>query len=286
MELYIVDAFTDQIFGGNQAGVVILGNSENFPEASVMQRIAAELKHSETAFVKEVNQNTFHIRYFTPNNEIELCGHATISSFTVLRNEKHLAVGDYKLITLAGTLHIVIEAECIWMEMTEGKLIMQFSPSESIELYHAFGLSIQDKPEQLYPCIVSTGLSDILLPVSSKEKLNQALQNRNEVIEVSKKYNVVGIHMFSYEATAEATAFCRNFAPLYDIDEEAATGTSNGALSYYLSSMSLINKMDINRFIQGERMGKPSVILSKISDSNTIYIGGNAVISVNGYLRV
>ncbi len=115
MELFIVDAFTNQIFGGNQAGVVILSNSEDFPDASVMQKIAAELKHSETAFVKEVNHNTFKIRYFTPNNEIELCGHATISSFTVLRNEKKLNIGDYVLQTLAGNFNIVVATEYIWM---------------------------------------------------------------------------------------------------------------------------------------------------------------------------
>ncbi len=170
--------------------------------------------------------------------------------------------------------------------MAKGELLKQLTPSESIEIYHAFGLNFQDMPELLSPCIVSTGLSDILLPVNCKEKLNQAVLNRNEVIEISKKYNVIGIHMYFYEATPEVTAFCRNFAPLYDIDEESATGTSNGALTYYLSKMNFINKKDENSFIQGECMGKPSVIRSRINNNNTIYIGGNAVISVNGYIRV
>lgn len=92
--------------------------------------------------------------------------------------------------------------------------------------------------------------------------------------------------MFYYEAAQETTAFCRNFAPLYDIDEEAATGTSNGALTYYLSMMDLINKNTENIFIQGEAMGKPSTIRSRINDNNTIYIGGDAIVSVSGNLRI
>lgn len=286
MELFIVDAFTNQIFGGNQAGVVILGDNETFPKASVMQKIAAELKHSETAFVKQENHNTFKIRFFTPSNEIELCGHATISSFTVLRDEKKLDTGEYVLKTLAGDFRIIVSSEYTWMEMAKGELLKELTPSESIEIYQAFGLSIMDMPENLSPCIVSTGLSDILLPVNSKEKLNMAVLNRNEVINISKKYNVIGIHMYSYEAAPDVTAFCRNFAPLYDIDEESATGTSNGALTFYLSKMKCISDKDENSFIQGECMGKPSVIHSRINNNNTIYIGGNAVISVNGYIRV
>jgi PhzF family phenazine biosynthesis protein len=285
MEIFIVDAFTNQLFGGNQAGVVILGRNEAFPEEAVMQKIAAELKHSETAFVKEINPNTFQIRYFTPNNEIELCGHATISSFTVLRNEKKLAPGDYMIHTLAGNYSIIIEADQIWMEMAKGELLKRLTKEESIEIYEALGLHIHDKPEDLSPCIVSTGLSDILLPVGSKENLNLAKLNRNAVIEISKKYNVVGIHMFYYAGVSEATAFCRNFAPLYDIDEEAATGTSNGALTFYLSTMGLIKEKEESIFVQGESMGKPSVIRSRIVDSHTIYIGGNAVISISGKLH-
>ncbi len=285
MELFIADAFTNQIFGGNQAGVVLLGEKDDFPDAAVMQKVAAELKHSETAFVKAVGNSRYNIKYFTLMDEIDLCGHATISAFTVLRKEKKLEKGNYMLDTKAGSFSIEVAADLVWMEMARGKLINELTKEESIEIYRAFGLNLQDKPDAFEPCIVSSGLADILLPVKSRESLGLAVSNGVEVLRLSKKHEVAGIYMFCYEGLPEATAYCRNFAPLYGIEEEAATGTSNGALTYYLDRMGLLPKDGENIFIQGESMGKPSEIHSRIRNSR-IDIGGNAVISVKGNIRI
>ena len=85
MRYYVVDAFTDQPFGGNPAGVVLL-ESERFPEEKLMLQIAAELRYSETAFIRRHSDKEFTIRYFTPKAEVELCGHATIASFYLLHH--------------------------------------------------------------------------------------------------------------------------------------------------------------------------------------------------------
>jgi len=92
MKYYIVDAFTDQPFGGNPAGVVLL-DSNAFPEEGLMLHIAAELRYSETAFIQRHSDNEFTIRYFTPKAEVDLCGHATIASFFML-HQKGLASGQ------------------------------------------------------------------------------------------------------------------------------------------------------------------------------------------------
>ena len=84
MRIFVCDAFSSEVFKGNQAGVVILDEKENYPDENFMKNIAAELKHSETAFVKKIDNKTFKIRYFTPTDEVELCGHATISVFSTL----------------------------------------------------------------------------------------------------------------------------------------------------------------------------------------------------------
>ena len=82
MKIYVMDAFAARLFGGNQAGVAL-------PEGDVsdetMRLIAAELKHSETAFVRPQEDGSVDLRYFTPAGEVELCGHATIASFALLR---------------------------------------------------------------------------------------------------------------------------------------------------------------------------------------------------------
>ncbi|MBR1949574.1 MAG: PhzF family phenazine biosynthesis protein, partial [Bacteroidales bacterium] len=77
MKLYITEAFSSTPFGGNQAGVVLLGENEPFPSEETMIRSAAELRYSETALVKQKSCRDFETRYFTPYSEVELCGHAT-----------------------------------------------------------------------------------------------------------------------------------------------------------------------------------------------------------------
>ena len=76
MKFYIVDAFTETTFGGNPAGVVILPEGADFPSDEVMVKTAAELRYSETAFIKKLGEKEFQIRYFTPAAEVDLCGHA------------------------------------------------------------------------------------------------------------------------------------------------------------------------------------------------------------------
>ena len=104
MKYYIVDAFTDQPFGGNPAGVALL-DGEIFPEDSLMRQIAAELRYSETAFVRRDSGKEFTVRYFTPMAEVELCGHATIASFALLHRELGIT-GQCLCHTNAGNISV------------------------------------------------------------------------------------------------------------------------------------------------------------------------------------
>ena len=281
MELYVADAFTTVRFSGNQAGVALLGAGE-FPAESLMRALAGELKHSETAFVKQTGPKAFHIRYFTPAEEVDLCGHATIAAFTVLRDTGAIAPGDYALHTRSGDLEIGVGADAVWMDMAAPQDGRSFSEVEQEELYAAYGLTLADRPEGLEPQAVSTGLMDILLPVKDLETLERAEQNEAQVTRLSERYSVVGVHMFC-PRTSDAAAHCRNFAPLYAIPEEAATGTSNGALTYYLFRRGLIQAGADNRFVQGEKMGKPSEILSRITEDENgikVRVGGRALITL------
>ena len=281
MELYIVDAFANQRFSGNQAGVALLGAGP-FPEEALMRALAGELKHSETAFVRQTGEKSFHIRYFTPAEEVDLCGHATIAAFTALRDTGAVGPGDYALHTRSGDLTIQVGTESVWMDMappTDGR---GFSEEEQAELYAAYGLSLADRPGGLEAQAVSTGLMDILLPVKDLAALSRAEQNEGEVTRLSERYGVVGVHMFC-AGTADATAHCRNFAPLYAIPEESATGTSNGALTYYLYRRGKVAAGAENRFVQGEKMGKPSEILTRLlvtEEGFKVQVGGRAVLTL------
>lgn len=286
MQLFIVDAFTDHIFGGNQAGVVLLREEQAFAEDALMQTIAAELKHSETAFVKRIDSDTYQLRYFTPEGEVPLCGHATVSAFTVLREQGMIACGSFLAQTAAGALRVSVEPDKIWLEMPQGEIVKTLSQQESEQIYAAYQIRATDQLPGLLPCIVNAGLPDILLPVGSKDALDHATQNRDEVIRLSQELGLVGIHMFFCPPEGDPTAYCRNFAPLFGIDEESATGTSNAALTYFLRKQNRIQPSQVNTFVQGETMGKRSVILSKIDSDERVWIGGNAVISMQGTLRM
>ena len=287
MKLYIVDAFTTRRFSGNQAGVALLTSEEPELTDAFCQALAAELKHSETAFVRPTGPDSFRLRYFTPEGEVDLCGHATIAAFTTLREAEGLAPGTYRASTLAGELNIQVSGQAVWMDMAPPVEGRGFSTGETAELYAAYGLSTADCPEGYVPMVVSTGLQDILLPVSSMEALEKARQDERAVTELSKRYGVVGVHMFWPCLSEEATAHCRNFAPLYAIPEEAATGTSNGALTYYLYRQGKIAAGAENRFLQGEKMGKPSEILSRLTegpDGVRVRVGGRAVLALQAQL--
>lgn len=287
MKLYIVDAFTTQRFSGNQAGVALLTSEEPELTDAFCQALAAELKHSETAFVRPTGPASFRLRYFTPEGEVDLCGHATIAAFTTLREAEDLAPGTYRASTLAGELSIQVSDQAVWMDMAPPVEGRGFSPEETAELYAAYGLSTADCPEGYAPMVVSTGLQDILLPVSSMAALEKAEQDERAVTVLSERYGVVGIHMFWPCLNEETAAHCRNFAPLYAIPEETATGTSNGALTYYLYRRGKIAAGAENRFVQGEKMGKPSEILSRLTegpDGVKVQVGGRAVLALQAQL--
>ncbi|MEA4869723.1 MAG: PhzF family phenazine biosynthesis protein [Christensenella sp.] len=285
MEIFIVDAFTNRIFGGNQAGVVLLDDAA-FPEDALMQKIAAELRHSETTFVRRHDRTTFDLRYFTPRGEVPLCGHATISAFSVLRDQKIIACGNVLARTATGELSVVLEAEKVWLEMPAGEIVKTLSADEAARLYAAYNLDPTVQPANLQPAVAKVGLADILLPVDCKEALDHAIQNREAVIQLSRELGLIGVHMFFCPAVGAVTAFCRNFAPLFGIDEEAATGTSNAALSYYLYTQGLIAKNSVNAIVQGQALGKPSSIYSKIANNGVIWIGGSAVVSMRGSIAI
>lgn len=285
MELYIVNAFSKQIFSGNTAGIVILNEQEVFPDKETMIKTAAELRYSETAFVKQVNDDYFHIRYFTSVDEVNLCGHATIGAFGALMDcgivkNNH----SYKIHTLVGELRINIENHIIFMDMSAPQEFDQITNPEKLEqLAKIMGISTNEIG--VFPQIISTGLPDIMFHVKSKEILFKLKPDFKALAKLSQEYGVVGLHAFTLSKENGITAFCRNFAPLYNIDEEAATGTSNGALTYYLYKNGMLNALEKNKFIQGESLNRLSIIYTELKKEHQeiqIKVGGEFKILAKG----
>lgn len=278
MRYYVVDAFTNQPFGGNPAGVVLL-ESERFPEEKLMLQIAAELRYSETAFIKRHSDKEFTIRYFTPKAEVELCGHATIASFYLLHHEG-LASGTCLCHTLAGDLRIEA-GEKVMMQMAMPRIIATIE--ETDEIYKALGVS--DYQLSMPMQIAYSGLPDLMIPLSDVNTLQTLNPDMETITAITKKYDAVSFHVFAF-ANDGYTAHVRDFAPLYGVPEESATGTANAALTYYLQQNGCLGIEAECAFMQGEAMGRPSVVATQIRKNGTIYVGGTAAIVAKGELLV
>jgi PhzF family phenazine biosynthesis protein len=278
VEVYKLNAFTQSMAGGNPAGVVIA--ADNLKGAD-MQAIAEAVGYSETAFILKSKSADFKIRFFTPTSEVDLCGHATIAAFSLLRQKGIISDGEYSQETKAGILRLKVYGETIFMQQTTP---MFFEVINDDNLLMSLGIEKSQLADNLPVQIVSTGIKDILIPLKSIEVLGSLKPDMSLIEAVSTKYGAVGYHVFSISKNMKTTAICRNFAPLYGIPEESATGTSNGALACYLFKYGVIADTEKELiFEQGRSMNKPSVISAKLelnnSELSAVWVGGEAVIN-------
>lgn len=277
MKYYIVDAFTDRPFGGNAAGVVLLGE-DAFPDEGLMTRIAAELRFSETAFVRRLAPTEYLLRYFTPKAEVELCGHATIATFSLL-HKLGLVEGDCWCRTMVGKLFIEV-GEKVMMQMAVPRIVR--AAADTAPIYKALGI---DDYNPLLPVQVAyAGLEDIMIPIPDVEALNALHPDMEAVAALTEKHKAVSFHCFAVGGDSH-TAHVRDFAPQYGIPEESATGTANAALTHYLSVHGVIPATGDFSFMQGEAMGRPSVVATRLSADRTVYVGGTAAIVANGEIN-
>ena len=275
VKVYTLNAFGKTNTGGNPAGVVL--DADNLNEDQ-MKQIAKEVGFSETAFVMDSHIADFKVRFFTPNNEVDLCGHATIASFFLLSSLEIISQGSYSQETKAGVLNIDIEEDgTIYMTQTS-PIFSDILNKE--EIAYSLSISSDSISSQLPIEVVSTGLPDIIIPVKSLDDLFSIIPDFDEISRISKKYNAVGYHVFTFETENDSIAHSRNFAPLLGIPEESATGTATGALVSYLYKYNKISKdnMDDLNFEQGYSMNMPSEIKARLEINNkeisAVKIGG------------
>lgn len=255
-DIYLASAFSREGVGGNRAGVVLPGHGL---ERAEKQRIAAALGCSETVFLSPSAGADYRLEYFTPVEEVPLCGHATVAAFTVLDRLGLSHREEYTIETGAGIFAVRAEpGGPVFMEQGLPQFGEILSPEELASVFPAGGLS-----PHLPPRIVSTGLRDILTAVESPLRLAELKPDLAAMTALSRERSAVGVHAFALTPEGPATALCRNFAPLYGIDEESATGTANCALACYLHLLGIRRSEYL--FHQGDGMGSPSAIRVRLT---------------------
>ncbi|MDV5225240.1 PhzF family phenazine biosynthesis protein [Providencia rettgeri] len=273
IKVHLVNSFTLNNSGGNPAGVVLYP-----PKLSVEQKtaIARQVGFSETAFVYSGEDTDFNVEFFTSEGEVDFCGHATLAVFFTLNSLNLLNSGNYKQKTKAGILNVVITPNNIVMEQTLP--IMRQGPDIK-DVAAAFGVHPNVITETNLPVsIISTGLPDIIVPIQTGQ-LDTLQPNFKALANLSREFNTIGFHVFELSDDPSITAHCRNFAPLYGIDEESATGSASGALGCYLVK-NVFPKETHFQFEQGRAMTCSSLIQviidTKENEISRVRVGGQA----------
>ncbi len=287
MEQYILSSFISETGGGNKAAVVF--DDKGIPEHKMME-IAKKNGFSETAFIDftESKNNKYCIRYFTPEEEVDICGHAALASFQILKELKYLKQGIAFHLTKAGNLKVLIEGNIILIQMQKPEIVMELDKSLIVEIVDVKAEQIVANRNGMIE-VISTGLKDIILEVKGVKALREISVNRNKLIEVCREHNLIGLHIVSRETIQKGSDFCcRNFAPIVGIEEESATGTSNASFLYYNIRNDI--EFEYNRMYkieQGYFMDSPSHIYAKANiEDGSIYVGGVARIDSVEKLRL
>lgn len=278
IKVFLVNAFTKTAEGGNGAGVVL--EADGFQDED-MKKIAKIVGYSETAFVSKSDVADFKVRFFTPEEEVDICGHATIATFHVLAEQGCICPGKYTQETKAGVLQVEVKKDNTIM--MNQNLPQFFDIVNREEIADSLNIDLNEMVECFPTQVVSTGLRDIIVPIKNIETLIAIKPDFDKVSAISKKYNTIGYHLFVTETIGKAHAHTRNFAPLYGIPEESATGTSNGALASYLLEYGEIKSKEAEHLIieQGYAMNKPSEIIVELETKekviSSIKVGGRAI---------
>ncbi len=263
LEINIIDAFTSNVFGGNQAAVVV---TESWLPDSIMQSIASENNLSETAFLVKQEPNAYGIRWFSPITEIAFCGHATLASAFVLFN-KHPDADYFNFKAEAvGVLPVA--------KNNDSTFKMNFPntmPTEvtKVPLEIQEGLSIQ--PDELY----ANQQAYFVIYKSEEDVLS--VERKNEILKRLKPLDVV---VTCQSQSSEYDFVSRYFWPANGGDEDPVTGSIHTGLAPFWASRLCKNELIA---LQASKRGG---ILNCSVDGDRVYISGNAVQYLKGTITV
>jgi PhzF family phenazine biosynthesis protein len=257
--LQIVNAFVDNGEGGNPAGVVL--DAQRFSREQ-KQRIAAIAGLSETAFISPSDCADFKLEFFTPNRQIAHCGHATIASFSYLRQIGRIPGTHTSKETIDGRREIFIDGDMAFMEQLAPRYTDLGEATGGIDadmVLASIGLDRNDLMDGRLPVVVNTGNSFLVIPLESESALRKANPDFRMIESISDRLDLIGYYPFSPDTRQTGRhAGTRMFAPRFGIPEESATGMAAGPLACYVFDRIKIRADGDILIEQGHLMSPPS----------------------------
>lgn len=255
MRQYIVDAFTEKVFGGNPAAVL---PCREMPTSGLMHSIAIENNYSETAFVVKTGPGRYHLKWFTPGGEVDLCGHATLATAFVLHHFIDHGIPEMRFDTVSGELIVTAGEDGFTLDFPIG-LYKPIPLSEDIIAATA-GLAREAYYQE----------GDMLVVVPSEEDLARFVPD----YPLMEKLEGRGLIMTAPSKEYDFVSRC--FYPKLDVPEDPVTGSAHT----YLTPL------------WAERLGKREMVAKQISrrggilrvslGNNRVFITGSAVLFMQG----
>lgn len=254
--LYQVDAFTEVVFKGNPASVCIMNE---WLDDNAMQQIAFENNQAETAFIVK-EDHEYHIRWFTPTIEVDLCGHATVASAFVLFNLLKAEQNKIVFTSKSGKLHVKKEHD--------GMITLDFPsdpPKETNEIPTAIfdGLGIK-------PTGVLKGKFDYMVEVENESIVNALKPDFNLLSTIPSR----GVLVTAKGNQVDFVSRC--FFPQSGINEDSVTGSAHCLLVPYWN-----NKTGKSTFMATQNSKRGGKLICKL-EGNRVLMSGNAKLYMKG----
>ncbi|GGC72089.1 PhzF family phenazine biosynthesis protein [Hoyosella rhizosphaerae] len=247
----VIDAFTDVPFRGNPAAVFIL---ERPYDSAWAQNVAAEFNLAETAFALPIADDTWDLRWFTPEVEVDLCGHATLATAHVLAAQGHS--GPFRFATRSGILTVSETDNMLWMDFPS-------EPPERMEadtdIQAALGAPV------LGAWKGATG--DILVELPDEHTVRMLQPNLEKIASIPARGVIV-----TAPATDEHDFISRFFAPAVGVPEDPVTGSAHTVLAPFWAER--LNRSHLRGFQSSRRGGTVHI---RIEKPGRVLLGGNAV---------
>jgi len=271
--LYRLSAFTLTPAGGNPAGVWV---GDALPDAATMQRIAAEVGFSETAFVAPAAGPERTVRYYSPEMEVSFCGHATIATGVVLGELG--GDGTYRLATRVGEVPVAVRMRDGVREASLTSVEPAYEPASGAlvaEALAALRWSADDLDPSIPPARAYAGAWHLVLAVSRAERLSALDYDFDALKALMLREGLTTLQLVWREGPE--VFHSRNPFPVGGIVEDPATGAAAAALGGYLRAAGLVEAPATLTLRQGEAMGRPSRLVVEVLERGGIVVRGTAV---------